>query len=148
MAKSTVEMIIALYGVGREIRTYKEKKRVPTEEYLDVEPLAFSLNDEGENVLSIYIDTQGWIPGEEQATEQTLPGSTEQVLNLTEREMNIVRYSLEQERDRLAKELITATNLWGAASEKGLSKGASRFRADMESARRKINEVSELLKKI
>lgn len=72
----------------------------------------------------------------------------EQTLTLTEREVDVVRYSLEQERDRLAKELITATNLLGAASEKGLSKGVSRFRADMESARRRINEVSELLKKI
>ena len=58
MGKLTVESIINIYGSGvKEIKTYNEAKRAKTEEFLQVEPVAFSLSDEPD-VLRIYIDKE------------------------------------------------------------------------------------------
>ena len=72
----------------------------------------------------------------------------EQVLTLTEREMNLVRYSLEQEHDRLAKELITETERSIAADEKEFPDEAFSLACHRESLTRRILQITELLKKI
>lgn len=56
MSKLTVESIINIYGSRvKEIKAYNEAKRTKVEEFLQVEPVAFSLSDEPD-VLRIYID--------------------------------------------------------------------------------------------
>lgn len=72
----------------------------------------------------------------------------EQTLTLTEREVNLVRYALEKEHDYLAKELLTATERWCAASENGFYGTTAELKTGMEETTRRINEVSELMKKI
>lgn len=69
MGKLTVESIINIYGSGvKEIKTYNEAKRAKTEEFLQVEPVAFGLSDEPD-VLRIYIDKE--------STEASLDGTLE-----------------------------------------------------------------------
>ena len=76
MSKLTVESIINIYGSGvKEIKTYNEAKRAKTEEFLQVEPVAFSLSDEPD-VLRIYIDKE--------STEASLDGTLEE--NIVEKE--------------------------------------------------------------
>lgn len=55
-SKLTVENIINIYGRSvKEIKAYNEAKRTKAEDFLQVEPVAFSLSDEPD-VLRIYID--------------------------------------------------------------------------------------------
>ena len=76
MGKLTVESIINIYGSGvKEIKTYNEAKRAKTEEFLQVEPVAFGLSDEPD-VLRIYIDKE--------STEASLDGTLEE--NIVEKE--------------------------------------------------------------
>lgn len=72
----------------------------------------------------------------------------EQTLTLTEREMNLVRYSLNQEHDRLAKALITETDRSIVAGEEGFSEEVSALISHRESLVRRLHQISELLKKI
>ena len=74
----------------------------------------------------------------------------EQTLTLTEREVNLVRYSLEQEHDRLAKELLTATERSILVDEKSFPEetSASALTSHRESLARRIHQISELLKRI
>lgn len=56
MSRLTVESIINIYGSSvKEVKAYSNAKRVKVEEFLQIEPVAFSLIDEP-NVLRIYID--------------------------------------------------------------------------------------------
>ena len=58
MSKLTVESIINIYGSRvKKIKAYNEAKRTKVEEFLQVEPVAFSLSDE-QDVLRIYIDKE------------------------------------------------------------------------------------------
>lgn len=58
MSKLTVESIINIYGSGvKEIKAYNEAKRTKVEDFLQIEPVAFSLSDEPD-VLRIYIDKE------------------------------------------------------------------------------------------
>lgn len=58
MSKLTVESIINIYGGGvKEIKAYNEAKRTKVEDFLQIEPAAFSLSDEPD-VLKIYIDKE------------------------------------------------------------------------------------------
>lgn len=72
----------------------------------------------------------------------------EQILTLTEREINLIRYALEKEHDRLAKELITETERSVAVGEEGFSEEASALISHRESLARRIHQISKLLKKI
>ena len=74
--------------------------------------------------------------------------SVEQTLTLTEREMNLVRYSLNQEHDRLAKELLTETERSILIDEKEFPDEAFSLACHRESLVRRIHQISELLKKI
>lgn len=71
----------------------------------------------------------------------------EQTLTLTEAELNIVRYSLEQEHDRLAKELFAATERWIVADKQGLPETFA-FACHRESLARRIQRVKDVLEKI
>lgn len=74
----------------------------------------------------------------------------EQTVTLTEREVNLIRYSLEQEHDRLAKELLTEIERLISADEKSLTEEAPALalKSHRESLARRVYQVSELLKKI
>lgn len=70
MSKLTVENIICIYG-GRvkEVKTYSEARRAKTEDFLQIEPVAFALSDEPD-VLRIYVDKK--------SAEASLDGTLEE----------------------------------------------------------------------
>lgn len=58
MSKLTVESIIGIYGNAvKEIKVYHKIKRVAINDFLQADPVAFSLSDEPD-VLNIYVDKE------------------------------------------------------------------------------------------
>lgn len=58
MSKLTVENIIGIYGnTVKETKVYHKSKQVSVSDFLQADPVAFSLTDEPD-VLNIYIDRE------------------------------------------------------------------------------------------
>lgn len=58
MSKLTVESIISIYGnMVKETKVYHKSKRVSANDFLQADPVAFSLTDEPD-ILNIYVDKE------------------------------------------------------------------------------------------